>query len=337
MARAGPGEAGRQARGVGRRGVGDGRRGAGCRMPARCLVRPPSTCPAASALLDCRPLPLSSRVPWLLRADSGRRAGPAAASAWCVVGGGSSRRKAARAATVKRGAVRERPYSVPITESASPSRPKASRSSASRDRDRRHGRSAPGPPGCRGRAGSRPDILLMQEMEPSGRLRLDHLQVARVATGSLHRCAHGRADALEARVGERFGILAAGAARRPRQVASRGPRAIDCNRSAGRTILAGVGEASAGGAVPPPTGSGAASAQDGSAAAALGRPVSQADSLRRLRRTARLRRGLHGDCLPGGDALALVLVGKRPYRGSTCIAALTLSKCDTCRISGYLS
>ena len=60
-------------------------------------------------------------------------------------------------------------------------------------------------------------------------------------TGSLHRCTHGRADALEARVGERFGILAAGAARRPRQDASRGPRAIDCNRSAGRTILASVG------------------------------------------------------------------------------------------------
>ena len=83
MARGGPGEAGRQARGVGGRGVNDGRRGAGCGMAERCLARPPFACPAASALLDCRPLPLSSRVPWLRRADSGRRAGPAAASAWC--------------------------------------------------------------------------------------------------------------------------------------------------------------------------------------------------------------------------------------------------------------
>ena len=45
-------------------------------MPKRCLVRPPSACPAASAVLIVAPLPLSSRVPWLLRADSGRRAGP---------------------------------------------------------------------------------------------------------------------------------------------------------------------------------------------------------------------------------------------------------------------
>ena len=154
------------------------------------------------------------------------------------------RRKAARAATVKRGAVRERPYSVSITESASPSRPQASRSSsASRDRDRRHGRSAPGPPGCRGRAGSRPDILLMQEMEPSGRLRLDHLQVARVATGSLHRC--GAAASPAANLGPSTAIVPPGEPFSP---------------TWGRPLTTFV--PSAGGAVSPPTGAGAASAED---------------------------------------------------------------------------
>ena len=52
-------------------------------MPERCLARPPFACPAASAVSIVAPLSLSSRVPWLRRADSGRRAGPAAASAWC--------------------------------------------------------------------------------------------------------------------------------------------------------------------------------------------------------------------------------------------------------------
>ena len=83
MARGGPGEAGRQARGVTEAGsttggVGRGAEWRSVALPARLSpVRP------RPLSVDCRPLPLSSRVPWLLRADSGRRAGPAAASAWC--------------------------------------------------------------------------------------------------------------------------------------------------------------------------------------------------------------------------------------------------------------
>ena len=116
----------------------------------------------------------------------------------------------------------------------------------------------PRPPPHRPLARGRQFLLLRLDLLL---LRLDLLQVARVATGSLHRAGcpdqtpdpacdplpgqprppHAGADALEASVGERFGIVAVGAARRPRQVAGRGPRAVDGNRSTGRTILADVG------------------------------------------------------------------------------------------------
>ena len=101
MARTGPGEAGGRPGNAADAGVGDGRRGAGRSMPKRCLVRPPSACPAASALLDCRPLPLSSRVPWLRRADSRRRAGPAGPRRG-VGGGGLRRPEAGRAVGAER-------------------------------------------------------------------------------------------------------------------------------------------------------------------------------------------------------------------------------------------
>ena len=88
-------------------------------------------------------------------------------------------------------------------------------------------------------------------------LRLDHLQVAWVATGSLHRAGcpdqiptqpvtrcrggpgrhtHADADALEAGVGERFGILRQALRVARGRSAGRGPRTGDGNRSARRTI-----------------------------------------------------------------------------------------------------
>ena len=103
MARGGPGEAGRQARGVSGSRVGDGRRGARSRN-AGALPCPPAFCLSGRVrCVDCRPLPLSSRVPWLRRADSGRRAGPTAAEAWC----GWRRLAPARGGAGGRGGARE--------------------------------------------------------------------------------------------------------------------------------------------------------------------------------------------------------------------------------------
>ena len=59
-------------------------------MPKRCLARPRSACPAASALLDSRPLPLSSRVPWCCAPTRG--GAPARQRRWRGVGGGGLRR-----------------------------------------------------------------------------------------------------------------------------------------------------------------------------------------------------------------------------------------------------
>ena len=103
MARGGPGEAGRQARGVSGSRVGDGRRGARSRN-AGALPCPPAFCLSGRVrCVDCRPLPLSSRVPWLRRADSGRRAGPTAAETWC----GWRRLAPARGGAGGRGGARE--------------------------------------------------------------------------------------------------------------------------------------------------------------------------------------------------------------------------------------
>ena len=147
-------------------GVGDGRRGAGCSMPKRCLARPRSACPAASALLivaRCHSPPGSRGA--ARRLGEARRPGSGRGVVLVVVAGAGQREASGHGQARASWGIALQPCSAAMAQSASPApRPQASRSSsASRDRDRRHGRSAPGPPGCRGRAGSRPDILVIQE------------------------------------------------------------------------------------------------------------------------------------------------------------------------------
>ncbi len=108
MARGGPGEAGRQARGVTDAGSTTGGVGRGAEWRKRCLARPPFACPAASAVLivvRCRSPPGSRGFGAPTRGGAPARQRRQRG----VVGGGEGRRRAGRAATVTRGAVRERP------------------------------------------------------------------------------------------------------------------------------------------------------------------------------------------------------------------------------------
>ena len=126
-------------------------------MPKRCLVRPRSACPAASALLivaRCHSPPGSRGA--ARRLGEARRPGRGRGVVLVVVAGAGQREASGHDQARPSWGIALQPCSAPMTRSAPPA-PRSS--SASRDRDRRHGRSAPGPPGCRGRAGSRPDIL----------------------------------------------------------------------------------------------------------------------------------------------------------------------------------
>ena len=98
-------KAGRQARGVS--GSGGRRRAAwGGVQHAEALPCPPAFGLSGRVRsVDCRPLPLSSRVPWCCAPTRG--GAPARQGPRRGVGGGLSRQGARRAARVKRGAVQE--------------------------------------------------------------------------------------------------------------------------------------------------------------------------------------------------------------------------------------
>ena len=140
-------------------GSSDERRGAGCRMPARCLVRPPSRLSGRVCSLlivaRCRSPP-GSRGFAARRLGEARRPG-SGRQAWCVVGGGSSRSQTCagghgQARRQFGNGPTERPDHSSLRNR--PDRCKASRVVVGKSpiADRRHGRSAPGPPGCRGRS-----------------------------------------------------------------------------------------------------------------------------------------------------------------------------------------